>query len=513
MRRRENGLNYGSFTTMETAPPPPAPLKKKSWRRRLGFGIGITAAVLLVARLLLAVLLSPQALVDRLEAEMNARVEIGSVSLSLFSIPARVEMRDVRFGERDVSSDNAVKLKDRPPMERAMLSASSLKLAASPWSLLSREFSITEMVVDQAAADIRVRESGGMNLSKLFRTPEIVGGKPNPKIKFKPIVTGTAEPGAAAGEAEEPPVVVDDVPFAASIKSFLLTGARAQALFKKNGRFIDVSNLRFEVTDLDVDPANLATRNKGHVRISGSVLIAKPEEKIEYARLHILGEGEIIPFDPATRAMNPTIKGRLTFAESSAITYLPSLVKINEKLEDLKKVGIKIGDKLGTSVDIPDQNWVDFEFSNGVFRTLTPLHARAQKIEVEVEPGGYIHTGTNDHFFRVILVGNQSLSDRMKTQVEEKAGVLPSGKARDEFLAELMDSFFLNGRFRPICVSTGDIGDPDVELENKLPDLGKYLKGVLGDIGLDPETQKDLEEVGGKLLEGLLKRNKSEDSP
>ena len=494
--------------TTPAAPAPLAPVKKKSWRRRLGIGVGIAAALLLVARFVLALMLSPQALVNRLEAEMNARVEVSSVSLSLFSIPTRVEMRDVRFGERDVSADNAVKLKDRPAMERSILSASTLKLSASPWSLLGRKFDVTEMVVDQAAADIRVRESGSMNLSKLFRTPEIVGGKPNPKFKFKPIVTGTTEPGVVAGEAVEPPVVVDEVPFAASIKSFLLTGARAQALFKKNGRFIDVSNLRFEVTDLDVDPTNLAAHNKGRVRISGSVLIAKPEEKLEYARLNILGEGEIIPFDPATRAMNPAIKGRLTFGESSAITHLPSLVKINEKLETLKKVGIKIGDKLGTSVDIPDQNWVDFEYANGVFKTLTPLHARAQKIEVEVEPGGYIHTGTNDHFFRVILVGNQSLSDRMKTQVEEKAEALPSGKARDEFLKELMDSFFLNGRFRPICVSTGDIGDPDVELENKLPDLGKYLKGVLGDIGIDPETQKDLEDAAGKLLEGLLKRDK-----
>lgn len=493
---------------MENTPLPPPPVKKKSWRRRLGIGVGIAAALLVIARLVLTLMLTPQALVNRLEAQLNARVEIGSVSLSLFSLPARMELRDVRFGERDVSADNALKVKDRPAMERSILSASSIKIAASPWSLLSREIDVTEMVVDQAAADIRVRESGSMNLSKLFRTPEIVGGKPNPEFKSKPIVTVTTAPGAATGEAVEPPVVVDDVPFAASIKSFLFTGARAQALFKKGGRFIDVSNLRFEVTDLDVDPANLAARNKGRVRISGSILIAKPEEKLEYARLHILGEGEIIPFDPVTRAMNPAIKGRLTFSDASAITYLPSLAKINKKLESLKKVGINIGDKLGTSVDIPDQNWVDFEYTDGVFRTLTALHARAQKIEVEVEPAGYIHTGTNDHFFRVILVGNQSLSDRMKTQVEEKANVLPSGKARDEFLAELMDSFFLNGRFRPICVSTGDIGDPEVELENKLPDLGKYLQGVLGDIGIDPETQKDLQDAAGKLLEGLLKRDK-----
>lgn len=492
---------------METAPVSPAPVKKIAWRRRLGFALGIGAGVVVSARLVLGLMLTPQALVDRLEAKMNARVEIGAVSLSLFAWPAKVEMREVRFGERDVSADNALKLKDRPAMERSLLSASALKLSASPWSLLRREFDVTEMLVEQAAADIRVRETGSMNLNKLFRTPEIVAGKPNPEFKFKGIVVGGGEAGAE-GETVDPPVVVDEVPFAASIRSFLFTGARAQALFKKNGRFFDVSNLRFEVSDLDVDPANLGARNKGRIRIAGSVLIAKPEEKIEYARLHILGEGDIIPFDPATRELNPTIRGRLTFGESSAVTYLPSLAKINEKLESLKKVGIKIGDKLGSSIEIPDQNWVDFEYTNGVFRTLTPLHARAQKIEVEVEPGGYIHTGTNDHFFRVILVGNQTLSDRMKTQVAEKAEMLPAGPAREEFLKELMDSFFLDGRFRPICVSTGDIGDPEVELENKLPDLGKYLKGVLEDIGIDEETRKDLEEAGGKLLEGLLNRNR-----
>lgn len=493
---------------METAPVSPTPLKKKNWRRRLGIGAGVTIGLLVAIRLILGLLLSPQALVDRLEARLNARVEIGSVALGLFSLPARVEIRDVRFGERDVSADNAVKLKDRPALERSMLSASSLKLAASPWSLLVREFDITEMVIDQAGADIKVRETGSMNLSKLFRTPEIVAGKPNPNFKSKAIINSGSGEGAGLGEGAEPPVVVDDVPFAASIKSFLLTGARAQTMFKKNGRFIDVSNLRFEVTDLDVDPANLATRNKGRVRLSGNLLIAKPEEKLEYASLNLIGEGEIIPFDPVTRAMNPTIKGRMTFVQPSSITYLPSLAKLNEKLEDLKKVGIKIGDKLGTSLDFPDQNWVDFEFVDGVFRTLTPLNARAQKIDVELQSGGYLNTRTNDHFYRVILVGNQSLSDRMRTQIEEKATMLPAGDSRDEFLKELMASFFLNSRFRPVCVSSGDIGDPEVELENKLPDLGKYLKGVLDDIGLDPETQKDLEEAGGKLLQELLKRKK-----
>lgn len=507
MRGGEAGLEWRELNAMETAPPSPAPVKKHPWRRRLGYGLGTAAGIVLLARLGLGLWLTPQALVDRLEAGMNARVEVGSVALSLFSFPAKVELREVRFGERDVSADNAVKLKDRPAMERSLLSASTLRLSASPWSLLRREFDVTEMIVDQAAADIRVSESGGMNLNKLFRIPEIVGGKPNPEFKFKPIV-GSDATAPGIGEAAEPPVVVDEVPFAASIKSFLFSGARVRTFFKKNGRFFDVSNLRFEVSDLDVDPANLAARNKGKVRISGNLLIAKPEEKIEYARLNILGEGDIIPFDPATRELNPTIRGRLTFGEASAVTYLPSLAKINEKLEALKKVGIRIGDKLGTSIDIPDQNWVDFEYANGVFRTLSPLHARAQKIEVEVEPEGYIHTGTNEHFFRVILVGNQTLSDRMRSQVEEKAEMLPAGKAREEFLKELMDSFFLDGRFRPICVSSGDIGDPEVELENKMPDLGKYLKGVLDDIGIDPETRKDLEEAGGKLLEGLLKRNK-----
>lgn len=494
--------------TLETTPVSPPPVKRKSWRRRLGIAAGVIASLLLIGRLVLGLMLTPQLLVDRLEARLNARVEIGSVSLSLLSIPARLELRDVRFGERDVSSDNALKLKNRPAMERSILSAASMKLSGSLWSLLDREFNVSEMVIDQAAANIRVRESGSTNVSKLFRVPEIVAGKPNPKAKIKAVVEGHEGGMEGAGKAKEPPVKVDEVPFAASIKSFLLTGARAQALFKKNGKFYDVSNLRFEVTDLDVDPANLATRNKGRVRISGSLLIAKPEQELQYARLSILGEGDIIPFDPATRELNPTIKGRLTFDQSSSIIYLPSLAKINKKLESLKKVGINIGDKLGTSVDILDGNWVDFEYTNGVFRTLTPLHARAQKIEVDLEPGGFIHTGTNDHFFRVILVGNQSLSDRMKAQVEEKAAILPSGKARDEFLKELMDSFFLAGRFRPICVSTGDIGDPDVELENKMPDLGKYLKGVLDDIGLDPQTQKDLQEAGGKLLEGLLNRKK-----
>ncbi len=478
--------------------------RRPRWKRLAIVAIGLLIGIPVALRVAIAVLVTPQALVDRLESQLNARVEIGDVELALFGSPARVILKDVRFGERDDSADNAVKLGKRPAMPKSLISAVSMNLEGSPWALLSRKFDVRSLVIDQAGADIRVRESGSLNIDKLFQRPDIVAGKPNPDKKTKGII-GDAGVAPGTGEVVEAPVVIDELPYAASVKSLLFTGAHIQAVLKKKGTMVDISDLRFEVSDLDVDPKDLANHNTGTLRIHGMIRISKPEKKLEFAHLNLLGEGSIRPFDPATRALNPLITARLTLQKPSEITLLPSLEKINKKLESLKKVGINIGDKLGSSVQFLDQTSLDIEFRDGVLRTLSPLHARAQKIEIELEPGAYLHTGTNDHFFRCILVGNQTLSDRMRAQVTEKANIIPAGKARDEFLKELMDSFFLNDRFRPVCVSRGDMGDPEVELENKLPDMGKFLRGVLEDIGLDPEVQKDLQESGTKLLEELLK--------
>ena len=489
---------------MDTLPASPRTSKT---RRITLWTVGILLCALGLLRVVIGFLLSPQALVDRIEAQMNARVEIGSAEISLFRLPCLIRLHDVRIGERDEASNNAEKLANRPAMERTLLSAKAMKLEGSPWALLSRKLDVADLVIDEAGADIRVRESGTINITKLFKQPAIVAGKPNPKKKFEAIV---GDPAAGAGMAseEEPPVSIDEVPFAASVKSMVFNGARINAVLKKKGTLIDISGLRFELSDLDIDPNNLAAHNSGKVRIAGNVRVSMPEKDLEYAHMAILGEGSIRPFDPVTKALNPLVQAKLTLQDPSEITFLPSLAKINDRLEALKRVGINIGDKLGTSIQFADQTSVDIEYRDGVLRTLTPLLAKAQKIDVEMEPGAYLHSASNDHFFRVILTGNQSLSDRMKRQVEEKAKIIPAGKARDEFLKELMDSFFLDGRFRPICVSRGDMGDPEVDLENKLPDMGKFLQGVLQDIGLDPEVQKDIQESGTKLLEELLKRRK-----
>lgn len=486
---------------------PPATRKKSKLPRVIAWSAGLLVAVILALRVVIGMLLSPQGLVDRLEAQMNARVEIGAVEVSLFRLPCLIRIHDLRIGERDEAANNAVKLATRPGMERTFLSAKALKLEGSPWALLTRKLDVTDLVVDNAGADIRVRESGSINIAKFFKQPAIVAGKPNPKKKFEAI-TGDPSPGAGLAGEEEAAVTVDEVPFAASVKSLVFNGAQIHALLKKKGTLIDISELRFELSDLDIDPTNLAAHNSGKIRIAGKVRVSQPEQEVEYAHLDILGEGTIRPFDPATKAINPLVQAKLTLQTPSEITFLPSLAKINSRLDALKRVGINIGDKLGHSIQFDDQTSVDIEYRDGVLRTLTPLFAKARKIDVEVEPGGYLHTSSNDHFFRVILVANQTLSERLSEQVAKKAEIIPAGKAREDFLKELMDSFFLDGRFRPICASRGDISDPDVELENKLPDMGKFLKGILQDIGLDPEAQKNIQESGTKLLEELLKNRK-----
>ena len=313
-----------------------APVKSRRLRTLLLAAALLLVGVPLLLRLALAVLLSPQALVDRLESELNARVSIGSVDLSVFSSPAKLVLHDVRLAPRDDAADNAQPLSKRPPMPPAPLAVGSLRLEGSLPALLSRKFDVNALELDQAAADVVVRKNGSLDIDKLFRMPDIVNGKPNPRKAFKPVVENT-ESSAAGPDAAAAPITIEEMPFAARVQSFVISGSRISADIRKKGTLVDLSGLRVEVTDLDVDPADLANHNRGAIRIQGTLRVAKPSENLEYATIHLLGDGTIRPFDPETRALNPLVQARLTFQGGSESSHLPSLEKSNRKLETLQK--------------------------------------------------------------------------------------------------------------------------------------------------------------------------------
>ena len=472
------------------------------WQRILQVVLLVDICFVLALRMVLANLTTPEALVKRLESQINARVEIEASKLTLFHFPSLVELHGVRLAPRDADANNAVPLVKRQAIGQPLFSAKSMRLEGSPWSLLSRTLDISDLIIDEADARIEKRKEGSLDVETLFKRPEIVAGKPNPRPA--PVAQGTTLPVAPTNA-----LTADDLPMATSIGHILLSGSRVQTLLRRKGTMIDVSSLRFELTDLNVHPADLANHNSGQLRVAGALRINRPKKNREYANLNILGEGQIQPFDPATRLLSPSGSAKITFSTPSEINLTPAFEKINKRLKSLKKIGVDLGQELGTTLVIADQTSVQVEFREGIVKTLSPLPASAGNVAIELASGALFNPENNEHAILVTLIADAKLSALVLEQINDKARLIPDGPSRDAFLQELTDSFFKNERFQPVCLSTGNLDDPDVELVNKLPDIGKFLSGLLDEISRTPSSVTEDGPSASQILNSLI--NGSED--
>jgi len=170
----------------------------------------------------------------------------------------------------------------------------------------------------------------------------------------------------------------------------------------------------------------------------------------------------------------------------------------------LRRLGIDVVDEIPTKIDFIPDSELEFTFEEGRLTTSTPLPSRSGDFSVVMAPGAWIEPADGEHRFDVTLLASEALSSRVLSTTRETARKIPGTNAREKFLDVLEKSLFQDGRFRPVFSSTGNIGDPDVDLENELPDIGQFLRGVLEDIGIDKNQQKDLEKAGKDLLKGLL---------
>lgn len=455
----------------------------------LGFGL----------RLWVASQTTPTALVRHLESRLDGRVEIRETSLSVFRFPAEVRITGFKLAGRDANANRGIPLGDRKPMERWAIAVEEARLEASLWSLLTGNISIKDLRLDGLDLDCQVRRDGSWNISSIFRKPSTVNGEAAKKPDDQP-----GPPPEEADERDRPVLRAKDFPMATRAQSLRLSGGALRALLKKKGTYIDISGLDLAIHDLDVDPADLENHNQARFDLKGVVRITRPKDGLEYAVLHLEGSGEMTPFDAATGGLDPRGTAAVTLLDPCTINLLPSLEKIADKVRTLKKFGIDVTDEITTQVIFAPGTPLQVSFGDGRLTTTTELPSTSGRLQAMMAPGGWIEPATGQHRFDVALVASEDLSSRALDAVRDKARIIPGKRSREEFLAEIEASLFPDDRFRPLFSSKNDIGDPDVDLENPLPDMQRFLRGVLEDLGVDPSQQKQLEDVGKELLKGLL---------
>jgi len=442
--------------------------------------------------------LSPGALVERIEAELNARVHIDDTQVSLFGSPARVRLIGVKMGPRDANANAGIPLDERPEMSRVNLECEEVVLAIPLGGLLRNEIDLRRLRFGKLEVVDAVQESGKSRLNEMFEMPDIVGGRDNPK-------KAVAEPKEESDEVVVEPgrrlFDLGSASFFASDGVLRFEESKMALTFERQDMLLQASELNFQFTEVVYDPNEPGAGNLAQVALSGSIGISRPDKGVNHGVLHLQGAGETTLVDPESGKFSPTSQLHLEFREDSEINLLPSLEKIQSRLEQLKALGVDLSEEVGDSVAFEEGADVRISYDDGVVVFESPLRAVCGDFLLEIEPGGTIAIEEGTHEVTIHLIADAALSDKVRSELRQKAELIPSVERRDKFLAELEEEFFIDDVFRPVFLSSGSLDDPDVELANDLPDIEDFARGLLEDFGIDREQQDQLK----KSLQDLLR--------
>ena len=487
------------------------------WVLALAAVAALAVVLLVVSRMLLSSLSAPSALVERLESNYNLRAEIGGSSVKLFGSGPNISLRNVKIGPRDHLADNAIPLASRPPMHTALIEVETADLDVNLAALWRGKLDVRDLSLGALRASPVRDQDNAWNTTGLTRPPSVVAGRPRAAKPDDdtpaPADSDTAPPPAPDDPptlaATEEGLTAVGLPFAARADRLAIERSAIDVLLQRRDTHVRIDGLDLFIHDLDVDPANLSATNTATFAVGGLVSVTRPERNIDYADLQISGGGPVQPFDPETGQLNPSGDLVVTLGDPATINILPTLEKLTRRAEGLRRFGLDIVDELSSTLSFTPGTDVRLRLENGRLTLTDPLPATVNRLTLTLQPGSWYEPDGNEHSFRATLEATDTLSSRLRQSIEEQATRFP-GNSGAIIREELEKSFFVDGEFQPVVLSTGDLGDPDVELENELPDLGRILGGVLGEIGIDEESLDNLRESGRELLRGL-RRNRDRD--
>lgn len=511
--------------------------------KRLTIGAG-SLVVLAIAgggglRWWLAQKFTRESVVAQLESSWNCRADVGSVNLALGSNPARLEISDLKLAASD--AENLKPLAQRAPItpEAAAVTCSHAVLEVRLQDLLSRTLNVQKLVLSDVGLQEDVSKEGVSSLGTLFAKPVQVQGRvaletaPDstastaaPVISSAPLASGA--PDAAAPPAPPAPLAQEPVPAPGpagqesagaplptaneagspkkprrqpkvfEAKELGMSVMVAQASLER-GQFhrvdhksltkTDVSGLDFSISDIDVNPADLASHNTFKLALNGKLTqrgrIGPKEARREVIMADIVlrGEGIVHPFDADTGLWQPNSDLRLTMTKDTVIGGYMTLGDTGSK--DLKKLddyGIDLRDlKIGGPLLEDAVIRVTIE-QNRIMLQEDAKFAMPD-FELLLQKESWLNPTEDEHEMQIRLTCGPLLQEQLSAKVKKFVG--------DEFGGNVIKSLSdEKGRIYFEMLSTGRLSKPAVK-----PDVKRLLNRVL-------------EGVGGGLLDGLIKKKK-----
>jgi hypothetical protein len=444
------------------------------------------------------------------EKNINARVQLDEVNLSILSWPPSLHLSGIKIGPRDQYAGTPIAA--RPPMQHAPVNIEMAYLELVPEGLWHRHFYPRVLRIIGLDVTETVSPQDGSSLQKLFQPPpEKLAQMQQEEVPRaipvqSPPVAAVPSPGAPAPALTAPPVSEQPAPpppepsaerlslqeISIEQAHFRITNQGVDSQFKA-----DISDFSLALTEIDIDPEDLTAHNRLHVRLAakavvdGVAKIGGQTRQVRFADMTLHGEGDVNPVDPATRMWSPAADLNLIIDRGSSIGGNMTIGETaGQHLDKLMKYGIdlsavRIGGMLAQDVH------AHILYRQQSMRFLEDTQFALPDYEYTIKRDSWMDFAKDQQGMLTRL----SCGDAMKQSLMQGIASRGINRTLSKLIVEgLSDS---RGRLTFDLTITGSLSHPEVK-----PDIQVKLESLLGN---DIEDKaKDLINTF-KGLKGLFK--------
>jgi hypothetical protein len=463
-------------------------MKIRYWKS-LAACIGLPVSVLGGLQWWVTAKITPEAIVSGLEGRRNCRASVKSVSVRMFSFPARVEIRGLRVVPRDEAAKPAT------PGETFVEVAQTL-LEVNMWSLLAGELDVHRALIDGVAMQTAKWAEGGNSLRLLLAAPG-TGSLPAPR----PVTLEDTDeiPAPEAGESAEnaKPFHVSDLPVTAKLREARIRNATWTILNRRRDSVQQFRDCNFVLAGMTLDPGNPASGGSASVSAGTRLIIDSKRLNLRTIDFIVALEGKYQLIDPATGYLNNNLLFDITVKNGSHLNRIPTLVKLNERLDKLK-AGIGLALSLPPEATLTADTVLRARLDDGVIRLTDDVFFPFDTYQLALDRESWLSLRDEQHVFTGRLLASGPVSTSAVTGLREYL------QKRSGALTDLVSKTILekvlnkDGQIELPFESKAAIGRPEVSLADTFVDA---LKRAGAEAGKD--LLKDAIE-GGDDLENII---------
>jgi hypothetical protein len=438
--------------------------------------------ILVVALVFAGSFITNEFLVKQIESAINVRANVNKVNINLFSALSSIEVEGIELNYRDAVADKGTPLPERKPMKSSVVSIGKADIKVSLIGLLQKKFELKKLLISEPKVSLVMFENGSNNLTSLFKPPATVNGEPNPALTPEAIAErkkeAEEEREAAKNEPPSAPFSAKDIPVAIKMGVVGAEKGDIQVTMKKTGQVIQIKNLNFKLSDIDIDGSNLESHNHVGVDFDADVTVIG-KNKQEAAKFLLDTNGDLQPFVVKSGLVNPTVVYNVTMKEDSFLSGFAAFDAIAGELPLLNQAGLKL-DKLKEKSVLKKDVGFKVSYSDGKVTFLDEPTFPSKNYDLQIVKGSFLVLPTNYHEMKMGMLYEEEESKKSIGGVDNKIKEATKGQGDPKELRnKILGNLIKDDRIFIPFKTTGDLRDPVVTLGVEIGSISDLLGGAI----------------------------------